>query len=301
MKKFLSLALVSLLSVSALAEAPVPKFSVFVGSVKRIANERKISIAESVRLLMAAGVTGFDCDYREKSLSEVIQGGLKPVNFYGWFNFVAPDSAVEACAKCLAVAKGCGAERIMIVPTGFREGPTAEADYLRIRDGLRRFAGEIRAAGLVPMIEDYGGVENICSHMSYLKRMMDDVPDLAYALDTGNLYYAGRGEDILEMMRYVKGRIGHVHLKDQTKADNHIYASLGLGAVPNAELVRTVASWGYGGWYTFENLVGPDLYTDVVRQIAVVRLWVAEGCGTRGFIPLFNGRDLTGWPSVGVD
>ena len=321
--KMLSLSFLVLGAASAVAGVCEPKLSIFASDVKRIAKQRNVSIAESARMLKAAGVSGFDCNYKEPLLPELAKSALKPVNFYGGVDFVAPDGGTAVCKAYLAAAKKYGAERVMIIPDGFREGPTAEEDYAKIRDGLRRFVAEVRAAGIVPMVEDYGGTNNICSHMSYLKRMMDDVPQLEFALDSGNFYYAGRGDDILEMMRYTKGRIGHVHLKDQTKEDNHVYATLGLGAVPNAELVRTVASWGYDGWYTFENPVDPDRYADIVRQVAVVKLWVSEGrgmpgrpsclcsecgCGgdyvppvctdaetAEGFVPLFNGHDLSGW------
>ena len=50
----------------------------------------------------------------------------------------------------------------------------------------------------------------------------------------------GCGEDILEMMTFAKGRIGHVHLKDQTAKDNHECVTLGLGAVPHEKVVRAI-------------------------------------------------------------
>lgn len=282
MKNLLFAAVALALAVPVLAGAREPKISVFASAVRRIARQRGVSVAESANMLKAAGVAGFDCSFREPMLPELAQTPLKPVNLYGEIDFVAGDGGRADCGKYLATARKYGVERVMVIPRGFRAGPTAEADYAKIREGLGRFAKEVRAAGIVPMIEDYGGTNDVCSYMTYLKRMLDDIPQLGYALDSGNFYYAGRGEDVLEMMRYAKGRIEHVHLKDQTKADNHVYATLGLGAVPNAELVRTVASWGYDGWYTLENPVDPDRYTDVVRQVAVVRLWVAEGRGSRG-------------------
>ena len=77
------------------------------------------------------------------------------------------------------------------------------------------------------------------------------------------------------MMEYAKGRIAHVHLKDQTKEDNRKYATLGLGAVPNEKIVKTVSASGYEGWYTLENSVG-DTYTDTVRQVAVLKSWLSQ-------------------------
>ena len=109
--------------------------------------------------------------------------------------------------------------------------------------------------------------------MKYLKRFLDEILDLMFALDTGNLYYANRGEDILEMMAYAGKRIAHVHLKEQTKEDCRKYSTLGLGAVQNERIVRELAATGYDGWYTLENPVG-DTYNDMVRQVALVKAWL---------------------------
>ena len=116
---------------------------------------------------------------------------------------------------------------------------------------------------------------NCCSHVKYLKRFLDEIPEIRLALDSGNLHFAGRGEDILELMAYAKGRIAHVHLKDQSAAPgNRSYVTLGLGAVPNERIVKALDASGYDGWYTLENPVG-DVYTDTVRQTAVLRNWLS--------------------------
>ena len=129
--------------------------------------------------------------------------------------------------------------------------------------------------GITITVEDFGGTANPCSYAKYLKRFLDEIPELRFALDSGNLHYAGRGEDILEVMEYTRGRIGHVHLKDQKREDNHAYETLGLGVVPNERIVKTVNASGYTGWYTLENSVGEDTYTDTVRQIAVLKSWLS--------------------------
>ena len=129
--------------------------------------------------------------------------------------------------------------------------------------------------GTVLAVEDFGGTANAASYAKYLKRMMDEVPGLRFALDSGNLYYAGRGDDILELMEHVKTRVAHVHLKDQTPEDNRKYTTLGLGAVPNEKIVKAMNAAGYDGWYTLENPVG-DVYSDTVRQVALLKSWLAE-------------------------
>ena len=78
------------------------------------------------------------------------------------------------------------------------------------------------------------------------------------------------------MARFAQGRISHVHLKDQEKENNRRYATLGLGAVPNEEIVKTMEKAGYTDWYTLENPIGDDYLADVARQVAVVRLWCRD-------------------------
>ena len=140
---------------------------------------------------------------------------------------------------------------------------------------MKECVAEAKKRGVTITVEDFGGTANCCSYAKYLKRFLDEIPDLRFALDSGNLYYAGRGEDILEMMDFAKGKIGHVHLKDQSATDNHEYVTLGLGAVPNEKIVKAVAATDYNGWYTLENPVG-DTYNDTVRQVALLKAWLSE-------------------------
>jgi len=154
------------------------------------------------------------------------------------------------------------------------DGKDNPDEFRRILAHMKDFVAEAKKRGITVTVEDFGGTANCCSYAKYLKRFLNEIPDLRFALDSGNLYYAGRGEDILAMMDFAKGRIGHVHLKDQTAANNREYASLGLGAVPNEQIVKSVAASGYDGWYTLENPVG-DVLNDSVRQVALLKAWLS--------------------------
>ena len=105
------------------------------------------------------------------------------------------------------------------------------------------------------------------------KRLMAEIPELRFALDTGNLYYAGRGDDILDVMEYAGARVSHIHLKDQMADDNHKFVTLGTGVVPNEQIVKASRSAGYSGWYTLEEPVGDDVLSDISRQIEVLKVW----------------------------
>ena len=261
------------------ADAEEPKISVFASFIRNIAKQRGVSKTEAADLLYAMGVRGFDAGPSDPDLYELAGTRLKPINFYyfpDWFGRMNKNGAAVLSAEaCLSRAVELGVPRIMVVPPGFTDGKENPNEFEMILAHMREFVAEAKKRGVTITVEDFGGTANCCSYAKYLKRLLDEIPDLRFALDSGNLYYAGRGEDILEMMAFAKGRIGHVHLKDQTAANNREYASLGLGAVPNERIVKEVASSGYDGWYTLENPVG-DVYNDSVRQVALLKAWLYE-------------------------
>ena len=252
-----------------------PNISVFASFIRRTAKQRNISLAEAADMLYALGVRGFDVGPDDADLPELAATKLKPINFYFFPKMYAADNGAADCKRCLDKAVEFGVPRVMVVPSHFTKDGNEAEEFEKDLSSMKMFVAEAKKRGITITIEDFGGPANPGSHMKYLKRFLDEIPDLRFALDSGNLYYAGRGESILDMMDYAKGRIAHVHLKDQTKEDNRKYATLGLGAVPNEKIVKTVSASGYDGWYTLENSVG-DTYTDTVRQVAVLKSWLKK-------------------------
>lgn len=252
-----------------------PNISVFASFIRRTAKQRNISIAEAADMLYALGVRGFDVGPRDADLPELAATKLKPINFYFFPKMFGSDNGAEDCKFCLDKAVEFGVPRVMVVPTHFTKDGDQEKEFAMILSSMKMFVEEGRKRGITITVEDFGGTSNAGSYAKYLKRLLDEIPGLRFALDSGNMYYAGRGESILDMMEYAKGRIAHVHLKDQLPDNNRKYATLGLGAVPNEKVVKTVAASGYDGWYTLENPVG-DVYTDTVRQVAVLKSWLSQ-------------------------
>ena len=253
-----------------------PKFSVFANGMDRVAKQRGVTLERAAEMLAAEGVTGFDWGYSDKKLERYAQTVLKPVNLYGFISFNGPDRGEKECEAFVATAVRYGVPRIMCIPNAFPDGVESEADYALMRDGLARLVALAEKKGIAVSVEDFGNPKNPCSQAKYLKRFLQDIPGLRFTADSGNLYYAGRGEDICEMARFARDRIIHVHLKDQEKENNRRYTTLGLGGVPNEELVKFMEKDGYKDWYTLENPIGGDYLADVVRQIAVVRLWCRD-------------------------
>ena len=197
-----------------------PNISVFASFVCRTAKERNLSLAEAADLLYDLGVRGFDIGPKDGNLAELAATKLKPINFYVFPDMFAPDGGRADCLAFLAAAQRYGVPRCMVVPSNFTKDGDQEAEFAKILASMKMIVAEAKTRGITITVEDFGGTSNPCSYAKYLKRFLDEIPDLRFALDSGNLYYAGRGDDILEMMAYAKGRIGHIHLKDQ-KFDNN--------------------------------------------------------------------------------
>lgn len=251
-----------------------PKMSLFESDIVRAAKDAGLSLAEAAAKLQAAGVTGFDAEYNHKLIPELVAAGQIPANFYGFMDFFAADGGKAQADAFVAAAAKWKAPQIMIVPTNFTEGGDEEAEYVKNRDGLRYIVRKALDAGVTPTIEDFGNPRNPCSQMKYMKRFLDDIPELSLALDSGNFHYADRGEDVIALMRLGADRIRHVHLKDFKDVHSREYVTLGDGAVPNEALVRCIHATGYAGWYTLENPVGPNHLEDILRQARLLRSWL---------------------------
>ena len=259
------------------SSAGEPNISVFASFVRRVAKERGVSLSEAADMLYDLGVRGFDVGPDDKDLPELAATKLKPINFYFFPNMYAADNGAADCRRCLDQAVRYGLPRVMVVPPHFTGKGDEAAEFEKCLSGMKLFVAEAKARGIVITVEDFGGRSNPGSYTKYLKRFLSEIPDLQFALDSGNLYYADRPEndDILQMMEYAKGRVGHIHLKDQTVENHRKYQTLGLGGVPNEQIVRAMHAAGYTGWYTLENTVaGADTYTETVRQVAVLKSWL---------------------------
>ena len=267
--------LVAVFAAVGLEAAQETKISVFAHYVTKVAKQRQLTTEEAASWLYDLGVRGFDTSWNDRKLPELAATKLKPVNLYGCPKFLSEDGGEAAMDAFLGAAEKYGVPRVMVIPDSFSKGGDEEAEFRRIVEGMRKMVAKAKTRGIVVTVEDFGGdPTNPCNRMKYLKRFLDEIPDLRLALDSGNLYYARRDEDILELMRYAGDRIEHVHLKDQLPSDRRTYAVLGLGGVPNAEIVHHMTKADYDGWYTLENTVtDADVYIEAVRQIAVLNAW----------------------------
>jgi inosose dehydratase len=117
------------------------------------------------------------------------------------------------------------------------------------------------------------GLQNVLHpHLQTTVETKDDVNrvldgcDVKWCLDTGHM--AIGGVDVVDFAKKAFARVGHVHLKDvnlsksksvlarqesiMSGVQKGLFTPLGSGDVPIADVIRTLESAGYQGWYVIE-------------------------------------------------
>ena len=250
--------------------------STFALHVYEVMEKRGMTMQQAVAEFKAAGVSGFDGEYTDPKLEELAAAGLKPAMIYGFMSFRDPTKDEAEQNKYLARAKSLGAKYMMIVPdmmNGIKDDPSDpvyEREFVKTIAGLRRLVAKCKAAGICPLVEDFGYRTNPGSHFCNLKRYFAEIPDLSFALDTGNVMFSDRGTDILEEFECFHDKIRHVHVKDHPKGGPQAFAMPGEGVVPNEKMLRQLFSEGYDGWVTLELFGAPDMMEAVRKTCAFI-------------------------------
>jgi len=239
--------------------------STFAVHVYELMEKNDLSMSEVIEWLKSQGVIGFDGEYTDPRLDELAAAGLKPAMIYGFMSFRNPERDEIEQERFLSRAQALGAKYMMIVPDHFADivddprDLAYEREFIKTINGLRRLTAKCRAAGICPMIEDFGLRKNPGSRFENLKRYFDEIPDLDFVLDTGNVMYSDRGTDILEEFDLFYSKIRHVHVKDHPVGLPRGFALPGEGAVPNAKMLKKLFAEGYNGWVTLEMFDAPDM------------------------------------------
>jgi len=273
----LAIAAVMVMSAVAAFGAKDSPISVFGFQLMDYAKAGQIPVAEAAQRFRDAGVTGFDCDYADPFIADLVQAGMKPVNFYADIKFLAPDNGARQIDECLASAAKWQVKLVMVLPEAF-SGKDDEAEFARIASGFNLLVSKAAKQGITVTTEDYGwhlpGTQNACGYSKWILRLLKECPGLKFTVDTGNLMYTEGPSAIYPLTVAAADVIVHCHLKDLTEENGKkIYRTLGQGTVPNERIVRFLEKKGYQGWYTLENLVGDDLLADTKAQVKVLKSW----------------------------
>lgn len=111
--------------------------------------------------------------------------------------------------------------------------------------------------GITVLFEDFDSRRIPCGSGADLCRFGQKIPALRYTFDTGNFSFFG--EDPLVCYEQLRGRIGHVHVKDRISATDLQVAVTGEGGLPIKEILQKLKADGYQGRLSVEIFgVTPD-------------------------------------------
>lgn len=191
-------------------------------------------------------------------------GGFVPVVLHEPTALEDTLELVRAQASRLAHAEGSVLLSAVVTDAAWSPRvPLSADDWQRIGDGLVRLDEMCAAHGVAHALHPHAGT---------LVETRDDVDrvlegsDVALCLDTG--HFAIGGVDSVALACDAPGRVGHVHLKDvreevagELRSDGiglleatrrGLFAPLGDGDAPVAEVLRALGDRGYAGWYVLE-------------------------------------------------
>ena len=256
------------------------ELSVFHHHVRDFAKARGLPLAEAFAETRAMGFDGLvtelsllDGDDRIGRLLR--ESGLQIRSIFAWIDFVHDDPSVCASrtGALLEAARTFGAGNVLVLPGLLRKGDDAAAGLDRFCGGLSEACRWAAPLGIDVTIEDFGlpGAPN--GTIAGCRTVLDRVPDLKFAFDTGN--FACWGEDPYAAYERLRDRIAFVHLKDRPAGPNGpdpaVEVPVGDGVLDLGRLVRRMLADGYAGGFVAEHFGAPDQEAAMRRSASFCR------------------------------
>ena len=238
-------------------------------------------IGDILRRFRDAGIESVElaaADATDDTIALLRAAGLRVGAVYRQFDFLNGFDTDDR--GFLRPPLGVGATHFLIIPGLLRHDDGHDA-FSRTIDGVRAVAGHCRAAGLVPMIEDYGDLSSPTCRPYDIARTLDAVPDLSFNFDTGN--FAVAGESPLVLYPRFAHRIAYVHAKDRiAKADcgEAVVApdgrmlrscAVGAGDIPVAGLLSKMAFDGIDAPIAIECFGAADMLGTILASARFLR------------------------------
>jgi inosose dehydratase len=203
----------------------------------------------------------------------------------------ALDSATETAALLEAVGADTFVTAVVTDPSDWRHVPMSAGQWDHLFTMLDQIETITTDHGLRQVVHPH--VNTLVETGAEVERLLEG-SSVAMCLDTGHLTIGGA--DPLELAETASSRVGLVHLKDvrtavadrlnageldlMTAVQAGLFAPLGDGDVPIAEIVTTLERTGYGGRYVLEQDValtegeppaGEGPVRDVAKSVAYLR------------------------------
>lgn len=228
----------------------LPKISIFCDHLESIVKQENIPFRDVAVRIWDMGYRGIDVRVTQnpEELAILKELGFTFASVITELHYVEGDQS-EMEQRTLDFLKEYDCPRVMAV-LGFLKKGQEEEGYAIVRDRLSSFVKRAVGEGITVMVEDYDHRLSPSRDMERIQGLLDASPELTHAFDSGNYFHAA--EDCLEALDRFSSKIAHVHFKDRVSAADLSCPPLGEGCIPIAQIIKTLKSRGYDGWYTIE-------------------------------------------------
>lgn len=256
------------------------QIATFYDHIKDISRQRGVSLIDAVGLARQLGVEALEISQnnligREDEVGQELayhDMGVSAIPSY--FDFGRDRDIERQALPTLEAAKYLGADKLLVIPGFWGEGdaPTQrESQTQAMVDGVNRLAELADKYGLTLVMEEYDNPLAPFSNTAGVRRFLEGCPALSCCFDSGNFLPAG--EDVLDAWEALKGRVGHVHLKDRAlpvEGERKWFpcTPVGAGTLPLDRLVGLLKGQGYGGAYTLEFYGAQDALAYLEQSVA---------------------------------
>ena len=190
----------------------------------------------------------------------------------------------EKVSLHLQTAKELGVPNIMIVP-GFLHGKDVDTlkssmtdedklfSFFDSRTEVKRMADAMNSAvkmgsdmSITVLFEDFDDFSSPMSGINGVAWFLEHVPEIGFTFDCGN--FIMYNEDVLLAFSRFEKRVRHVHCKDRGEGPA---VPVGDGKIPIKEVVTSLLSSGYDGYFAIEHFDAVDQMVYIERSARFLR------------------------------
>jgi len=256
--------------------------STFIAHVSFAQEQTGLSLTQTARRCLDAGITGLDVEYDEfetkaAELKTLLDAGMQVNSIPSRCDFchgVGEDRA----QKALETAVRYGARQMMIIPGFLLPGDDRATCMERCLKPIEALVKAGSRVGVEIGMEDYDHKDYPYATKDGLLYFLERIPGLSCIMDTGNFRFSA--EDAWVAYRTLKPYIrGQVHCKDraytgrlgenaQVALDGQCLfpCAVGSGTIPMAQIVDDLLQSGFDGSFTLEFFGSADYMGDLMKS-----------------------------------
>ncbi len=121
--------------------------------------------------------------------------------------------SAEKYQRVFEAAKTLACNKVLCIPGMMDEERDHAEQMACFAERITEMCEVAKAWGITVLVEDFDNEKSPCCKMADLKYLLEHVPGLQFAFDTGNFRYCR--EELGEAYELLKKYVAHVHLKDR--------------------------------------------------------------------------------------